>query len=288
MIVGIISYLPDNEHTRQKRITAHRKQLDLLLKLGCNIYIVAQNYKNKDEFVYNPNIYYFNYEQGIGPSQARNVLLQYFYNSNEDWMLMCDDDAYYYNYYDIDVFFEELKTNPNKFNKLDLIRGKFASKIPFKKTIYGEPLNRKYYLFKDENSVGSIAMCILKNFKKYYNKEFYLQDSNVSEGQGYEDRNFCCDLKLNGIKTHVLQTFIMTTYNYTDNSTLFNTYEDRMKVHESNSNNSLNRYKDTDFYVNGKMNPKYRCEQIVIPRLKEMIIADNLIPDLGSSQDKLF
>ena len=60
MIVGIISYLPDNEHTRQKRITAHRKQLDLLLKLGCNIYIVAQNYKNKDEFVYNPNIYYFN------------------------------------------------------------------------------------------------------------------------------------------------------------------------------------------------------------------------------------
>lgn len=287
MIIGIISYLPDNEQTRQKRITAHKKQLDLLLQLGCNIYIVAQNYKKQD-FIINPNIWYFPFEKGIGPSQARNILLKYFYNTNEDWMLMCDDDAYYYNYYDIDVFFDELKTNPEKFKQLDFIRGKFASKIPFKKTIYGEQLNRKYYLFRDENSVGSIAMCILKNFNKYYNKQFYLEDSDVCKGEGYEDRNFCCDLKLNDIKTHVLQTFIMTTYNYTDNSTLFSTYEDRMKVHNSNSDNSFDKYKDTDFYLNGKMNPKYRCSQVVIQRPKEMIISGNLIPDFGSSDDKLF
>lgn len=277
MIIGIISYLPNDIQVREQRLKYHKRQIEQFLKLNCPIIIVAQNYK-EHEYYSNSNVLYFKYEQGIGMSTARNILLEYFYNSNEDWMMMCDDDAYYYNYYDIDVFFNELQTNPQKFIQLDFIRGKFASKLPFKKVVYEEPLNTNYYVFKDENSIGSLALCILKNYKKYYNKEFYFDVINPKKGEGYEDKNFCCTIKLNGINTHILQTFIMSTYNYTDNSTLFTTYEDRMKLHEMNNKSSLDKFKDTDFYINGKMNPKYRSEQVNIERIKPMVITPNLIP----------
>ena len=55
MIIGIISYLPDNEQIRQQRLKYHRKQLEQLLKLDCEINIVAQNYRYED-FLVNVNI----------------------------------------------------------------------------------------------------------------------------------------------------------------------------------------------------------------------------------------
>lgn len=277
MIIGILSYLPDNEDVRRQRIKYHRKQIEQFLHLGCPIYIVAQNYKEEDYYI-NSNVFYFKFEKGIGMAGARNVLLSFFFNSDEDWMMLCDDDAYYYDYYNIDVFFDELKSNPNKFNQLDLIRGKFASKVPFKKVLDENPDVMDNYVFIDEGSIGSLALCIIKNWKKYYNKEFYFGNENPKKGEGYEDRNFCCRIKLGGIKTHVLQTFIMTTYNYTDNSTLFSTYEDRMKLHKMNVQSSLNAFKDTDFYVDGKMNTKYKSKPIYIPRIKRLVLTEKEKP----------
>ena len=278
MIIGIISYLPDNEQIRQQRLKYHRKQLEQLLKLDCEINIVAQNYRYED-FLENENIKYFIFRKGIGVSKARNILLRNFYRSNEDWMYMCDDDAYYYPYYDIDIFFDELKTTPQKFIQLDLIRGKFASKLPFKKVIYEEPDNKYNYCFFDENSIGTTALCIIKNFRKYYNKEFYYNEMDFTKGEGYEDKDFCCLLKLNRIKTHVLQTFIMNTYNYTDNSTLFNSYEDRMKFHQNNNSNIFKKYQNTDLFIGTTLNKVYRNYKVLIPRIKQLVIEPNLIPE---------
>ena len=135
MIIGIISYLPMDKNVRQKRLEAHHKQLQLLSQLNCKMFIVAQNYTDED-YCKNNNIKYFKFDKGIGPSKARNILLDYFYNSDEDWMLMCDDDRYFYDYYDIFTFFNELQTNPYKFMQLDYIRSHMATKLPFKKSIY--------------------------------------------------------------------------------------------------------------------------------------------------------
>ena len=277
MIVGIISYLPDNEDVRQQRLKYHKKQLELLLKLNCNIYIVAQNYRDTD-FIINSNIYYFKYDSGIGPSQARNCLLNYFYSSDHDFMLCCDDDAYFYDYYNIFDFFNELNMNTQKFNELDYIRGICANKVPFKKTVYEDKNTLDKYVFEDRDTIGTTFIGIIRNLNKYYNKQIYYETMDVSNGGGYEDKDFCCKLKLNGIKTHVLKTFITSSYNYTDYSTLFSTYEDRMKVHNENNTYIDNKYKQTDLFVQGKLNKKYKDPKLMIPRDVSINIPDNLIP----------
>ena len=244
MVIGIISYLPDNPELRSNRLDKHKRQLELFKTLNVPIFIVAQNYK-QEELTNIPNINYYVTEKGIGPANARNILLQTFYNSQEDYMMLCDDDIVFYEYYGIRDFFNELITNPNKFiDDLDYIRGVMASKVPFKQTVYDQRLNLTHYVFEDRDTIGTTALAIVKNFKKYYNKEIYYEDLNVSEGNGYEDKDFCCKLKINNIKTHVLDTFILKAFNYTDNSTLFNTYEDRMNVHNDNNSKIYEKYKD--------------------------------------------
>ena len=116
-----ISYLPNDENLRLKRLQAHHKQIELLNKLNCSIYILAQNYK-KEELLNNNNIHYILFDNDIGPSNSRNELLKRFYKSSEDWMLLCDDDRYFYDYYNIYDFFSELNITSSKFLQLDYIR----------------------------------------------------------------------------------------------------------------------------------------------------------------------
>lgn len=279
MIIGIISYLPDNDSLREKRINAHHKQLELFNKLNCKIYILAQNYRDTD-YIENNNIIYFKLEEGIGPSRARNMLLDNFYNSDEDWMLLCDDDRYFYDYYDIFNFFNELNLTPDKFIKLDYIRSHIANKLPFKKVVYEQPLNLTHYVFEDKQSIDDTGIAVIKNFKKYYNKEIYYEDMNAKNGEGYEDKDFCCKLKLNNIKTHVLNTFISSSYNYTDNSTLFLNMDTRFKLHKNNNDTIKSKYKD--LFVKDKLKKQYKDSPIIIERKHKMIIPDNLLPDYGS------
>lgn len=276
MIIGIISYLPNDVELRSKRLDKHQRQLELFKTLNVPIYIVAQNYK-QEELSKIPGINYYCIDRGIGPANARNVMLQTFYNSNEDFMMLCDDDMVFYDYYNIRDFFEELKTNPNKFlNDLDYIRGIMASQVPFKESVYAQRLNLTHYVFEDKNTIGTTALAILKNFKKYYNKEIYYTDLDVSEGNGYEDKDFCCQLKLNGIKTHVLDTFILKAYNYEDNSTLFNNYEDRLSVHNQNNSKIYDKY--NDLFENNVLKKSYKSNKLTIKRDKPITIPDNLKP----------
>lgn len=286
MIIGIISYLPNDVVLRSKRLDKHRKQLELFKTLNVPIYIVAQNYK-QEELSKIPGINYYCIDRGIGPANARNIMLQTFYNSNEDFMMLCDDDMVFYDYYGIRDFFNELITNPNKFiNDLDYIRGVMASKVPFKQTVYTQRLNLTHYVFEDRDTIGTTALAIVKNFKKYYNKEIYYEDLNVSEGNGYEDKDFCCKLKINNIKTHVLDTFILKAFNYTDNSTLFNTYEDRMNVHSNNNSKIYEKYKD--LFDNNILKKCYKSPKVAIKRCNDIVIPDNLIPDKLKLKKSLF
>ena len=277
MIIGIISYLPMDKNVRQKRLEAHHKQLQLLSQLNCKMFIVAQNYTDED-YCKNNNIKYFKFDKGIGPSKARNILLDYFYNSDEDWMLMCDDDRYFYDYYDIFTFFNELQTNPYKFMQLDYIRSHMATKLPFKKSIYEQPLNLTHYVFEDRQTINDTGLAIIKNFKKYCNKEIYYEDIKAENGEGYEDKDFCCKLKLNNISTHILNTFISGSYNYDDNSTLFIDMQHRLNLHLDNNKHILDKYKDTNLFINGRLNKKYKNNPVIIAREHPITISDNLIP----------
>lgn len=279
--IGIISYLPNDEKVRQDRIKAHHKQLALMYKLNCPIYILSQSYQDSD-FVENDVIHYIKHEKGIGPANARNELLRQFYNSEDDWMLLCDDDRYFYDYYDIFTFFNEIINNSKKFIDLDYIRTHSANKLPFKKLIYENPLNLTNYVFEDTQTIGDTGIALVRNFKKYYSKELYYNDLKAENGEGYEDKDFCCILKLNGIKTHILTTFISSSYNYTESSTIFKSYDYRMSVHSSNNELVVERYKNTDLFVNGKLNKKYKDNPILVPRKCPMVIPDNLKPKYES------
>ena len=287
MIIGIISYLPNDENLRLKRLQAHHKQIELLNKLNCSIYILAQNYK-KEELLNNNNIHYILFDNGIGPSNTRNELLKRFYKSSEDWMLLCDDDRYFYDYYNIYDFFSELNITSSKFLQLDYIRSHMASKLPFKKQIYEQPLNLTHYVFEDTQTIGDTGIAIIKNFKKYYNKELYYDNLKAENGEGYEDKDFCCQLKLNHIKTHILTTFISASYNYTENSTLFTSMDNRLELHENNNIAVIERYKFTDLFINNHLNPIYKDEPITIERLNKITIPDNLKPEYKTLKNILF
>lgn len=274
MIIGIISYLPDEPGVRSKRLEAHKKQINILKSYNIPIYVVAQNYKEEE---YDNSINYVYKGAPLGPSGARNYLLKQFYNTNNDFMWLLDDDIYPYDYYDLDMFIKDIHFNPDKFMSVDFIRPILAFQVPFKKTVYEEPKNTNYYVFKDQNTIGTTCCCIIKNLKKHYNKQLYYDTMNVECGEGYEDKDFCFKLKQNGIKTHKLQTFICGSYNYTDNSTLFKSYEDRMKVHESNNSHILDKYKDMIDDRNILLK-KYRDKDVYIKRVKPLKLTSNLKP----------
>ena len=289
MIIGIISYLPEDKQLKEKRLQAHKKQLSSFKTLlpQTDIYILAQNYKEQD-YIQADNLHYIKFEKGIGPANARNELLKMFYNSNNDWMLLCDDDRYFYDYYNIMEFFKELHNNPLKFSQLDYIRSHMATKLPFKKQIYEQPLNLTHYIFEDTQTINDTGIAIIRNFKKFYNKEIYYEDLKAEDGEGYEDKDFCCKLKLGGIKTHVLTTFISSSYNYTENSTLFSSMDKRLELHENNNKNIIEKYKLTDLFINGKMNNKYKDKPVAIERPEKIIIPESLIPQYEQPSDTLF
>lgn len=288
MIFGITSYLPDNEELRKKRIDGHTKQINFLKSVlpEIPIYVVAQNYKDT-EYLIDSNIKYIKFEKGIGPANARNELLKMFYNSNEDYMYLLDDDIVFYDYYNILEFFKELHNIPNKYLVLDVILSRLAQRQPFKKDIYEQPLNLSKWIFIDNQSMHSNSSILLKNFKKYYDKEIYYQNLDVNKLEGHEDMDFNCKLRLANIKMHTLQTFITTAYNY-DDSSIYTNHADRVKLFKSNDEAIYKSYADTFLFKNGHLNKSYRAKPIIIDRTTTIILPDNLIPDYKQPTDTLF
>lgn len=95
-VIGIISYLPDNESIRNNR----KQKLDRLLN-KCNslfklpIIIVAQNYLESDIWYFKNkynNALIHSYVDKLGITGARKKLRELFLNSNYDYLIMLDDD----------------------------------------------------------------------------------------------------------------------------------------------------------------------------------------------------
>ena len=92
--IGIISYLPDEQNLRDKRLNRLinlLKQCDEFFKLP--ILLVAQNFKNDFNFMpINSRLYIYNYKNKLGITGARINLRKYFLKSNFDNIILLDDD----------------------------------------------------------------------------------------------------------------------------------------------------------------------------------------------------
>ena len=95
-VIGIISYLPDNDNIRQNR----KVKLDKLIA-DCNrlfnlpIMLIAQNYREDELWYYinkYKNIILFYYPNKLGITGARKELRKRFLASEYEYLIMLDDD----------------------------------------------------------------------------------------------------------------------------------------------------------------------------------------------------
>ena len=232
MKVYIISYLPDELELRQKRLAYHTRQLQWLRNWHNDLHITvcAQNY-TQAELQHNLVDEYYQRPK-IGVSKARNVLLEQFYSSDEDWCLFMDDDSILYdNERHVDTpnfvnkFFSYDLTNIDAFWPIDPSRWPTAQ------------LNTQGQLDDWYKLVGvdhlKTSFWFYRNTKKFYNQELYF-DESLRHGT---DGEFALKLLTNNRSLYIIQNIKLKELGK-DHSTLANSeFEDR-----NEANNVIRKY----------------------------------------------
>ena len=136
IIIGIISYLPDAESLRRNRID----KLKVLIE-RCNYYfnipiwVVAQNYKEDAAQFALPNVKLFHYDK-LGITGARKQLRELFVNSDQDYLIMLDDDCGLRGLKEEGAkYLQTLENNPNKYG---IKRAKLLKLLAISRHIYSQ------------------------------------------------------------------------------------------------------------------------------------------------------
>ncbi len=248
LMVGRISYFPDDVKLREIRSkTEQRARKDLINILPKDIKIIkiAQNY-HKEEINDDEDVHVYD---KLGVSKARNIILEQFYNSDFDYLLINDDDNAFYPYYNIDLFFKKLTEDS------------FCKKLVERKVHCIRPIEPQYEPFKKENeklycderfvfkqcSLSNLTGAyIFINFKKYFHQEFYFDENIVVN----KDDNAECEILDNlivlmrsGYNCLVLRNLILkNTTTSTGRSTIFEGSEDINKSFYNMVNNTCKKY----------------------------------------------
>ena len=201
-MVGIISYLPENERGLT-RISLHREQLDWLEQLAPKVRDEFQVYRV--ESAWGPTA-----DKELqttlpltpirvgkqAPGANRNLLLKKLYESDYDWLFILDDDRVFYPHYRYQDWFDDLNTPA----VLDLCkRGYIVSCIlpmyePFKKANYDWPFHETHWNMCKDPIKGSLQSCFIPNVKKYHGVEVYFDnDSYAQIDELPEDTKFQLD-----------------------------------------------------------------------------------------------
>lgn len=233
VLIGQISYLPNSE-VRTKRLEAAQFQIEFMHKLLPNtpIVCVAQAY-DASECKYD-YVDYITYKNGIGPAKARNVILEKFYNSDYDWLLLCDDDTVFYDYYNYQDFIYDIFENPEKFKCIDAVSALEPEYHPYKKLNYEDKNCLTHYKFEPRELNSGSATSIIRNIRKFYGKELYYPDINADKGEGREDMEFLIAWLLEGFNWYTMQTLIRKSLCF-DKSSIFGTdtkARDKLLMHD--------------------------------------------------------
>lgn len=172
----VISYISDkwDENTRLKRERAHSRQVAWLKSKGFDVYIFAQ-YQGKHE-----GVTYLPYDgKRYLPGDARNQCLKHFYQTDDDYCFLLDDDI---------ILFEDKVCSGNIIDILQgadhLIEYKIGIMMPILPAYdpyseflekYGETIKSNFVL-KNRPHMSSQFM-IVKNFKKFYNQEIFFREN---------------------------------------------------------------------------------------------------------------
>ena len=212
--VGIISYYPDDEKLRSTRKKMAEKSIQFLkdiLPEEVKITVVSQNY-GEDDFV--EGVQYIKYDDGIGQSKAKNHLLRDFYNSDDDFMLYCDDDQSLYDRYGVRTLLNDLHCNPQYLKDIDCMGGIDGRITPYSRD--NEELNvDKNYVFQARHIETEFK--ILRNVKKYYGEEFYYCEGEYKDLM--EDLHFLFT-KLSKVRTYLCRNLILRNQGWGDDKSV--------------------------------------------------------------------
>lgn len=300
-IIGIISYLPSELELRSKRIKVHVKQCLRLNDLYPEFDVVQidQGYEPADVDTFNSVLVNGNrsvkhemYDK-LGTSKARNVLLNMFYNSSYEYMLLMDDDTLIYPYYNASMFFDDLLNFKDR-SEIGMIRPLVPLMKPFKRDNYKEKdVIYNYWILGSSLGINPSGMVVLSNIKKNFGKEVYFNESMNGSGNGYEDYDFVLTLRELGIPTYTCKQLIVNPM-LPDNSVTFQNTEERKCNHVKNlcstySNHPKLRiqYQVVDGKVKSNLLKLNTWKSLYIPRSVPYDIPSNLVPKNLPSKNSL-
>lgn len=293
MLIGIISYLPDTE-IRIKRYNTHKKQVAWLQELypDCEIWVVAQNYREEE---YLDGVNYFTYSEGIGPSKARNVLLGLLYSSEENFMLLADDDSIIYPYYNMEEFMRLFAQDDNGcLDGVDWVVAVDPEVRPFKKSIFIDKSNLTHFKLSRKPMGLGTSLGFIRNIRKHYGQTiYYNEDLNpCGGGLGYEDIEFCIRWMLEKRTLYVADAWIKKSPMW-NKSTIFTDKGDRADNKKPSLKLVLEQYarfgitfKDNRLISKEFNNSFNQTEpRMYIPRPTPIELPEKLIPK-GVVEDK--
>jgi len=287
VMVGVISYLPNDDTVRPQRLTAVRTQNEWLNNLLPNTKIVSvcQNYTDSDIEMLKSEIIRF--PDGIGAGAARNEILHRFYDSEYDWLLLCDDDTVAYPYYHYEDFICDVVNNPDKFKGVDAISAVEPEYHPYKKLNFEDKANLTHYKFEPRELNSGSATSLIRNIRKYYEKQIYYPNVNANKGEGREDMEFLFYWLKNSLTWYTMDTWIRKSLCF-DRSSIFGyDVKERDKILMHDLDVICERYKEDGLQrqTNGKItwknfNDRYNKSKKVlyIERAVPIEFEENVIP----------
>lgn len=287
IMIGQISYLPNNE-LRTKRFEAARTQIEWLHKVLPNVKIlsVCQSY-TQDECDMLGSDMYLSYDTPIGAGKARNKILEKFYNSDYDWLFLCDDDTILDDKYHYENFIEELSKNEKKFSGIDAVSAIEPEYHPYKKLNYEDKGNLTHFKFEPRELNSGSATSFIRNIKKFYGKEIYFPNIDANKGEGREDMEMLFSWLKAGLTWYNMDTMIRKSLCF-DKSSIFGAdTKKRDKILMKCLDSICERYAEDGISrgINGQItwknfNERYNKSQKVlyIKRDKPIEFEDNVIP----------
>ena len=287
IMIGQISYLPNNE-LRTKRFEAARTQIEWLHKVLPNVKItsVLQNYTDAEsDLIKSDDI--ISFSKPIGAGKARNLILEKFYNSDYDWLFLCDDDTILDDKYHYENFIEELSNNEKKFSGIDAVSAIEPEYHPYKKLNYEDKGNLTHFKFEPRELNSGSATSFIRNIKKFYGKEIYFPNINANKGEGREDMEMLFSWLKAGLTWYNMDTMIRKSLCF-DKSSIFGAdTKKRDKILMKCLDSICERYAEDGISkgINGQItwknfNERYNKSQKVlyIKRDKPIEFEDNVIP----------
>jgi hypothetical protein len=220
--VYIISWFGEGPMV-EKRMKMHDNQLQWCLENDLKPVVFAQNYK---EEYYRPNVTYIkHYGQVLRFGEAREHLLKLFYNSDDDFAVFADNDAYLYKgpkYGANDTFVSTMRSvDIKQFNQIDCFYPINPAFVPFSKDLIKNKITDEYSWRMKPGYIAA-QFFVLKNLKKHYNKEIYYDPAFVLPDRSIlpaEDQEFPINLIHNGLTCFQCPNLIKKDEGLHNNST---------------------------------------------------------------------